>query len=251
MYKQPFNIYSTYYDLLYSDKDYRGEADYVAQILHRFNPDIKNLIELGSGTGNYAQHLCSKGFEITGIEKSEGMFLKANLKNIPGFSCVHADMVDFKLNETYDAAISLFHVISYLTKDQDIIDCFKNIASHLNQNGLFFFDIWYSPAVNFLKPSARIKHMENSEFRITRHAEPIVYDNNIVEVDYEVIITNKITLEPYQIHEKHVVRHFNSSEIAEFAQKAGFTLLHSEEFLTAKKPGVNTWGVCYTLKKND
>ena len=47
-----FEDYSAYYDLLYHDKDYAKEADYVAQTLRAADPSVSDLLEFGSGTGS-------------------------------------------------------------------------------------------------------------------------------------------------------------------------------------------------------
>ena len=55
-----FNIYSKYYDLLYKDKNYQQEAEYVFDSLSSFYPPkphsckIHEILELGCGSGNHA-----------------------------------------------------------------------------------------------------------------------------------------------------------------------------------------------------
>jgi hypothetical protein len=46
------------------------------------------------------------------------------------------------------------------------------------------------------------------------------------------------------------MRAFDTEEIKEFASQTGFSLLHSEEWLTSQTPSKDTWGVCTTLQKN-
>ena len=53
-----------------------------------------------------------------------------------------------------------------------------------------------------------------------------------------------------QIKETHEMRAFETDEIEEFADQTGFTLLHSEEWLTSQTPSKKTWGVCTILQKN-
>ena len=49
-----FGLYSKYYNLLYADKDYAGEARYVDSIIRRHTPRAATMLELGCGTGRYA-----------------------------------------------------------------------------------------------------------------------------------------------------------------------------------------------------
>jgi len=43
-----FNDYARYYDLLYRDKDYAAEAEYVAGLIQKFHPSAQSILELGS-----------------------------------------------------------------------------------------------------------------------------------------------------------------------------------------------------------
>jgi SAM-dependent methyltransferase len=64
-----FRQYSAYYDLLYAEKDYAAEADYVAAALRRADPGVRRILELGSGTGRHGRLLSARGFEVEGVER--------------------------------------------------------------------------------------------------------------------------------------------------------------------------------------
>jgi predicted TPR repeat methyltransferase len=128
MSKESFIEYSKYYDLLYLDKDYVSEARYVFHTLSTFQPKLKQLLELGMGTGIHANLLGKNGLEITGIELSDSMATKAREK---GLECYTGSCTNFSLKIKFDAAISLFHVISYLTTNDDLLCTFRNVNKHL------------------------------------------------------------------------------------------------------------------------
>lgn len=244
------NNYSRYYDLLYKDKDYEREAAYVARQVRSIKPKAKSLLELGSGTANHASLLCKEGFTITGIERSEEMAKESERKEIPGFTPLVADISLFEAGQKFDGAIALFHVLSYLTTNESLISCFETTHRHLNKEGLFMFDVWYTPAVYFQKPETRIKKMENEDWDITRLAEAeILYNENVVNVNYEIILRNKATSQTEIYKEKHPMRHFSIPEIGFLARSTGFKMLKAEEFQTGNTPGPGTWGVCFILQK--
>jgi SAM-dependent methyltransferase len=247
-----FGNYSSYYDLLYQDKNYDAETNYVISLINKYSTDTIELLELGCGTGNYSKHFAGAGYRVTGVEKSSPMIALATLKSIQNFIPVAGDITAFDLNKKFDAAISLFHVISYLNTNEELLSCFKSVSQHLKKNGLFIFDVWHTPAVYIKQPSNTIKRINTNNFDITRIAEPIIdYEENIVLVNYELIIKNKQTMQSEVFREVHSMRHFGMPEIKLIAQLSGFNVMNAEEFLTAKKPGEDTWGVCYTLQKND
>ncbi len=169
---------------------------------------------------------------------------------VMGVECHVGDISIFSLKSKFDAVISLFHVISYITDSDKILESFKNINNHLHQGGIFLFDFWYSPAVYNMQPEVRIKRIENEELRITRIAEPqIHYNSNIVDVNFEVIIEKKDARKVNYINEKHPMRHFSLPEFEILATSTGFEIVEIEEWMTGDEPSENTWGVCLILRK--
>ena len=63
-----FNLYTKYYDLLYSDKDYLEESKYVFGLLTKYSDfTINSLLELGGGSGSHAHYL-SENINFSFIE---------------------------------------------------------------------------------------------------------------------------------------------------------------------------------------
>lgn len=245
-----FSQYSKYYDLLYKNKNYKEESDYVMKKIIAINPNATQILELGSGSGSHAHFFCEAGYQVSGIDRSETMVKLANEKNIEGFSAVCDDISSFKLSEKFDVALSLFHVISYLTENKSLIDCFKTVYQHLKKDGVFMFDIWYSPAVYHQKPETRIKRLEDDKVEIIRLAESRTEsEKDLVSVNFEVLIKDKITFKTETVVEEHLMRHFSIPEIKMLAEFTGFEVLLVEEFLTEKKPTQDTWGIFFLLKK--
>jgi SAM-dependent methyltransferase len=248
--KDTFTKYGDFYDLFYTNKNYHRESQYIIQLIASLNPRAKNLVELGSGTGNFSEYFCKAGYDVTGIEKSETMIARSQIKAINNFDPQLADMVSFQLEKKFDVAVSLFDVMCYLTENEQIITCFKTVAAHLNPGGIFIFDGWYTPAVYTSPPVTSIKRAENEQYHITRIAEPVLnYQKNTVDVNYEFIIKNKANHQYDTLNEVHTLRHFNVHEIDYFAQLTGFNLIRAEELLTANSPGKDSWKVCYILQK--
>ena len=243
-----FIKYANYYDLIYKDKDYLGEAIYLDKLLKKTRPKVKKILELGCGTGKHAQILQKYGYKITGIEQSPQMAKKAK-KNLDKF--ILGDIRNFKINEKFDAVLSLFHVISYITDTKELTALFSNVANHLNKKGLFIFDLWYSPCVNRHQPEIRIKKVKNNEIEIFRIAEPENISNlNQVKIKYSIFVKSLKTKKIDMFEEVHEMRHFSIPEIAALGEQNGFKLLFAEEFLTSQPPSINSFGVCFVLEKN-
>lgn len=244
-----FNAYSRYYDLLYRDKDYEGEVAYIRNILFRHGIARGDLLELGSGTGKHGRLLAAQGYTVHGIERSAEMVALAVAA--PGFSCQQGDICTVRMGRTYDAVLSLFHVMSYQTTNANVQAVFARAAEHLKSGGLFVFDFWYTPAVYTQQPSTRVKRMADAQIEVTRIAEPHVYPNeNRVDVEYTIYSKETASGAVQTLTELHQMRHFSLPEIDLFAASTGFTRVGTEEFLTSGAPSKDTWGVCVILQKN-
>ena len=259
-----FDQYARFYDLIYRDKDYNAEADYIDTLLKRFVPTARDLLEFGSGTGIHSRLLADKGYHVTGLERSPEMIAQARSKltsptGSPKIKTssrdgrvewLEGDIRQTDLDRTFDAVLALFHVLSYQTSSEDIIATFQNAGRHLRTGGIFLFDFWYTPAVISQRPSVRIKRVEDERTRLTRLAEPSEHPNeNRVDVHYTILAEDKTSHALTTLEETHHMRHLSLPEVELLSNFTGFTLLHSEEFLTGITPGENTWGVCCILKR--
>jgi SAM-dependent methyltransferase len=243
-----FADYGRYYGLLYRDKDYIGEVNYIHSLLSLYGVTKGELLEFGCGTGKHGRLLADLGYSIYGVERSAEMVDQAFA--VDGFECHQGDICTIDLNRSFDAVLSLFHVISYQTSNADLLAVFARASEHLKSNGLFIFDFWYSPAVYAQKPLPRIKRINDSELEIIRIAEPISHpESNCVDVCYTVIDRNLVNNQTRTSMETHSMRHLSLPEIDLLAGFNGFERIHAEEFLTSKSVGIDTWGVCVVLRK--
>ena len=72
MSKNPtFDIYAKYYDLLYQDKEYDKEVNYLVGLINEYMPKANSILEFGSGTGIHGLLFKAKGYSVFGIELSQ------------------------------------------------------------------------------------------------------------------------------------------------------------------------------------
>lgn len=243
-----FKAYSRYYDLLYRDKDYTGETNYIQSLLVHHGITQGNILEFGSGTGKHGRLLAQFGHQVHGIERSAEMVAQAEQVN--GFSCEEGDICQVRLGKTFDVVLSFFHVISYQTSNSNLHAVFNRAAEHLKPGGIFIFDFWYSPAVYAQRPSVRIKRMADEKIEIIRIAEPDIYPNeNRVDVNYTIFARDLATDTIQTLTEKHPIRHFTLPEIDLLAEQHHFQRIEAEEFLSGNPASEETWGVCVILQR--
>jgi len=244
-----FDVYARYYDLLYRDKDYAAEAEYVASLIREHAPQAKRILELGCGTGAHAEQLARMGYTIHGVDLSEAMLARAEARkaSLPPevaarLSFGLGDVRTVRTGETYDAVISLFHVMSYQTANADLEAAFKTAAAHLKPGGLFLFDFWYGPAVLTQKPEVRVKRLEDDVIKVTRIAEPVMQVNeNVVDVNYTVFIELKATGEIEQVRETHRMRYLFLSELSYIADPETWADFKSMGWMRVDKLRQDDW----------
>ena len=134
-----FGNYAHYYDLIYRDKDYEGEATYVDGLIRGHSSGARTLLELGCGTGRHAELLAQKGYEVVGLDLSDEMLKMANEKACAGATFMKGDIRQFSLGSQFDVAIALFHVVSYQVTNEGLLSTFKCVREHLKPGGLFRF----------------------------------------------------------------------------------------------------------------
>lgn len=244
-----FNAYSRYYDLLYKDKNYKDEAQYIWRTLSQLGIDKgAQVLEFGSGTGKHGRLLAEFGFNVHGVERSPEMV--ALSKASPGFECQVGDLLEIQLHRQFDAVIAMFHVVSYLNTNAHIQQAFAQASRHLKPRGLFMFDVWYSPAVYRQGCKTRLKRVSDAGCEVTRFAEPVHrFNDNCVDVNYSIFIKDLHSGEVQELNECHPMRHFSLPELDYFAQTNGFKRLVAEEFLTSEPLSDATWGACFVLQK--
>ncbi len=110
----------------------------------------KSILNLGCGTGKHDYLLAERGYNVTGIDLSEAMIGVAmnkldtcTITNKPIFQ--QGDIRSVKLEKKFEVVISLFHVMSYQTSNEDLEQSLRTAFEHLEDGGVFIFDCWYGP----------------------------------------------------------------------------------------------------------
>ena len=248
-----FGLYAQYYDLLYKDKNYVAEAEYINLLIKQYSLSAKTLLNLGCGTGKHDYCLADHGYHITGLDLSAEMITQA-IRNMPvkfkdQLNFLEGDIRSTDLKQKFDVVISLFHVMSYQVSNADLLAAINTAYQHLPDDGIFIFDCWYGPGVLTDQPVVRIKRMASDAINITRFAEPVINSlHNIVNVNYTILINEHGTLLVTEIKESHKMRYIFKAEI-ELMITNKFKILNLFEWLKHDEPTINSWNAVFILQK--
>ena len=249
-----FNNYAQYYDILYQEKDYEGECDFLKQIFEVFSDNpILSILELGCGTGGHALPLARRGYDVTGVDCSEQMIAIAKTKATQANLSVEfqqGDIRNLELEQTFDAVISMFAVMSYQTTNDDLTTAFRTARHHLEPGGVFVFDAWFGPAVLTQRPSDRYKTIEVDGERIIRFASPVLdILQHTVQVNYKILRLRDDRVVD-EVDESHLMRFLFPQEIAYYLAEAGFKLLKLCPFMELnRQPTEQDWNVTVVAER--
>ena len=237
-----FGNYSRYYDLLYRDKDYAAEARYVDGLIRRRAPSASSMLEFGCGTGRYTREFSKLGYSVHGVDLSAEMLEEARGTPCSGVSFTQGDMRSLRLNRKFDVVAALFHVLSYQTTDEDVLNALATVREHLAPDGVAVLDFWYGPAVLSQKPEVRFKEVSDETIEVSRVAIPIMrVDRNVVDVNYRAFIKDRASGKIEELRERHSMRYFFELELSGLFQKTGLTPLSMTAWMTEEAPGEDSW----------
>ena len=101
-----------------------------------------SALELGIGTGRIALPLARRGVRVHGIELSKAMAAKLRAK--PGGEDIGVTIGDFAtttVDGTFSVAYLVFNTILNLTTQAQQVECFRNVAAHLEPGGCVVVEV--------------------------------------------------------------------------------------------------------------
>lgn len=209
------------YDELMDGVPYKGWVKYFHAILKRFNYRPASILDLCCGTGNISRILASEGYDVAGVDMSAEM-IKNAIKNAEsgGYNISYyvQNAVSFDIGRRFDLVVSFFDSLNYILDENDMKQCFKQVNKHLNENGLFIFDMNTRFAL-----VAKLFDQSNRG-----SMSPVIYNwvssfddsTSICTIDMDFMYHN-------QIH-KHITHHqkaYETSDIVDMLQSAGFEIM--------------------------
>jgi SAM-dependent methyltransferase len=195
-----YEIFGKFYDAVMGDRVVAAEQ--LQNLIRDANPKAANLLELGCGTGSLLKHL-QRNYEVSGLDASRRMLSIARLK-VPRAKFFRQDMVDFHLDDRFDAICCVFDSINHVRRFSDWKRVFAGVRRHLSPGGCFIFDIntqrklerviaappWvhrFGKNLLIIDVTGLPKHASNWNIKVFEHRNTnryLLHEEDIVEVSF-------------------------------------------------------------------
>lgn len=242
-----FSEYAHFYDLYYADKDYAAEVNFVLGLARQFADEPTDLLDMGCGTGRHLVEFAKRELKCDGFDLSEDMLTQARERlSATDVNLSQGNLASFDNGKDYDLLVSMFAVMGYLVKNEDLVAGLRTAKKHLRPGGVFIFDNWFGPAVLAQRPEERRHEYNDGRDTIVRAVSPELDPvGQNVTVNYTVTVSRDGNIIK-QSQEAHCMRYMFVQEMALAMDTAGLQLLHFCPFM---KPNdsltTDTWNVTF------
>lgn len=130
-------------------------------------------LELGIGTGRVALELYRRGVPVTGIDASQSMITRLRAKpDGDAIPVVEGSFIEIDIEEKFDLIYVVFNTFYNLRSQDEQVHCFRSIAEHLTDTGVFLVEAFVPDLTRFDRnQSVRAIHLDSDRVRldVSRH----------------------------------------------------------------------------------
>lgn len=187
--------------------------------------NVKTILELASGSGVMASLLKNEDYQIKASDISSAMQRVAK-KRFDG-EYLLLNMIDFNLEEHFDMIICFCDSINYLNDYSEMEQMFKTVYSHLNDKGVFLFDMHHPHRLKEFKE----EYIEEGFVKDVPYQWTILADEEAEELSEHFVFYDKSGM----IEENHSQKVFDPKKTAVLLQRCGFKVTIDENFIPEEK----------------
>ena len=212
MQNNSYKDFSQIYDLL-MDADYEKWTDFIINKLS----GKRKILEAACGTGSVTKILADKNYKITAFDLSEDMLMRAyeKLKRSPMVRLINQNMIDFQIDDKFEAAICCCDGINYLN-NEEVKSFFKNVYNHLSKDSIFIFDMSTKYKYENIFNDTYI-YDDGNIFYVWENS----FDNNSINIEINFFV-NDSTNKYSRIIEEQTQYIHSTEEILDFLKSIGF-----------------------------
>lgn len=212
------------------------------KILLQHIPAKSHILDLCCGTGQLAQAFILNGFEVTGIDASEGMLNYAR-QNAPSGQFILSDARAFDIPSYFDAVVSTSASLNHIMNLEELTSVFQNIYQALKTNGIFILEINLEEALQSLNLDKEGDVLEDYAW-----ASISIYDAESKTGQIKMTLFAEQEGAWHRFDETWPLKGYSNAEIESALKKTGFVDIHTldiESSPEVSNPSNSTFFVAY------
>lgn len=241
-----FGAVAPYYDELMKTVPYPMWVGYYLLLLSQQDVRPRRMLDIACGTGTMCELLTDEGFQMAGIDLSEGMIdmarRKAGRKKL-NIRYEVADAGAFDMGETYEAALSFFDSLNNILDPDHLKSAFQCAYNHLEPGGSWIFDLNMAYAFEqrmfdqeYLRSNARLRYRWIGDY------DP---GTRIIQVTMRFWYRNQ------EFVEVHRQRAYTKDEVIGMLEDVGFKKIRAYNSYTLNPPRPKSDRIHFTAIRPD
>ncbi|MGL5615533.1 MAG: class I SAM-dependent DNA methyltransferase [Sarcina sp.] len=235
-----------YDELINEDINYEEISKFLIELAEKEKISFDNYLDLACGTGNVGILVGAYFKENYFVDLSYDMLMEADRKirasKVKG-KVICQDMTELNLLKTFDLISCVLDSTNYILDEEELEDYFKSVYEHLNEDGIFVFDI-----NSYYKLS---EVLGNNIY--TYDSEDIFYSWENIFEDEIVEMTLNFFIRDGEIYERftevHEERAYKEEFIEKIFKKVGFKEILKTDGYSYNEVTEKTERILYVLKK--
>lgn len=164
------------------------------------------VLDCACGSGEFVELLYENRYDVQGFDLSLEMIQKCKYSNLVQVS----NMLNFKYDTKFDTITCFCDSFNYLLNEQDILAFFNNVYYHLDNEGIFIFDMHTYSTLE--------------DFKEEYYQEGII---NNISYQWNIVAQNDLLCHTFifdQLKEEHIQRIYPYERIKFLLESIGFTV---------------------------
>jgi SAM-dependent methyltransferase len=206
-----------YYDLIYSWKDYKGEANKIKELIKKYKKsDGTSLLDVGCGTGKHLEYF-KDDFSCAGTDINAEM-LEVAKEKVNGVIFKQADMINLNFKYKFDIILCLFSSIGYVKTYSNLQKTILNFVNHLQHGGVVIIEPWFTKDT-YMVGHPGMTTYEGEDIKIAR-LNTTKLENGLSVMEMHYLIAEKNEDVKYFV-DRHELGLFEIEKVLEIMNQAG------------------------------
>ena len=235
-----------YDELINEDINYDQMVEKIVEICQCNNISFNSYLDVACGTGNVTIRLAEKFKDVYAVDLSEDMlreaFDKFKSKRIRG-KVICQDMTELCLNKKFDLITSVLDSTNYIIEEDGIQRYFNAVYEHLNDDGIFIFDINSYYKLSEILGNNIYTYSEEEVFYTWENT----FEDGLLSMFLTFFVKKGDLYDRFE--EEHLERAYKEDEIKYYLKNANLDIISKFDGYTNNDVQANSERIVYVVKK--